>query len=168
MDAAGQLQGQASPSPSSSCQARAPSPHSCVPELGFTMGEQVCATTASTPALFPASVFKITAFNELRENQNTVLKDSPSFRSAVRLVSCLSPQIGPGNSFSSSQRPAILNHRSRELSLTGSEQAACSYQGPCSAAGKREQRLDAAFKPGKTSSYSFSLSCLGVSLQPCR
>jgi len=32
------------------------------------MGEQVCATKASTPALLPASVFKITVFNELQED----------------------------------------------------------------------------------------------------
>lgn len=80
------------------------------------MGEQVCATTASTPALFPASVFKITAFNELRENQNTVLKDSPSFRSAVRLVSCLSPQIGPGDS--------LAQARGQQSPTTGLESSA--------------------------------------------
>lgn len=39
------------------------------------MGEQVCATKASTPALLPASVFKITVFNELQEDM--VKQQSP-------------------------------------------------------------------------------------------
>lgn len=50
MDTAGQLQGQASPSPSSSCQIHAPSPHSCTLEFSFTMGQQVPARAATATA----------------------------------------------------------------------------------------------------------------------
>lgn len=71
MDTTGQLQGQASPSPSSSCQTGAPSPHSCTLELSFTIEEQVHATRASsTPALFPARAVTATAFNGLQEEGN--------------------------------------------------------------------------------------------------
>lgn len=68
---AGQLQGQASPSPSSSCQIHAPSPHSCTLKLSFTMGEQVHATRASsTPALLPARAATATAFHRLQEKKD--------------------------------------------------------------------------------------------------